>query len=267
MATKVRGVEVDKLIGKSSKFQIYTGHMSDGTQAILKVAKTFDDGKTLAEDAKVFTVLKNFELHLREIAKFPSADAVNYHLLFAKLLSSGLEETQGDRRINIYTVPETDLDSLVPLSKLYSQVQPDVRSSIWILGRLLKFYGMFEIMRVANDDDACKYPIFSEHDYLIGPRHHRVVYYNYSGEIYDVYATELVSKIAQYILDWVVMDGSPESLKYQSLLASFANDGRNTAAEAHKELYDLVRELWGIEYHPFTYCTRGTTMWKNIEEE
>lgn len=263
----VRGVEVDKLIGESSKFRVYIGHMNDGKQAILKVAKTFEDGKVLVEDARVLNELKNFELHLRETMQAPCADAANYDLLFAKLMSSSMEESQQDRRINIMTIPETDLDSITPMSKLTAQTEVDVRSSIWVLGRLLKFYGLFEIMRVANNDDACKYPKFSENDYLIGPRHHRVVYYNYSGEIYDVYAKEIVSKITQSILGWTVFDGSQESLRYQSLLASFANDGRQTAAEAHKELYDLVRELWGIGYWPFTYRQRGTTMWKNIEEE
>lgn len=267
MSVMVRNIEVGDLLGETSKFRIYLGKMSDDTKVIVKIAKTFEDNPVLVEDAKEFNMLKSFEMHLRQFAKYPCADAVNYHLLFAKLLSSFTEETQGDRRMNIYTVPEADLADMTPLPKLSSQIDIDARSSVWILGRFFKFYSMFEIKREADHDDACRYPIFSPNDYLISPRNHRLVYYNFSGEIYDVYATDIIKSMSKCILDWVVIDGDKEDdMQYYNLLKDLSENGRQTAGEAHRDLYNLVREIWGIKYYPFTYRHRNTSIWKNIEE-
>lgn len=267
MAIKVRNIEVGNLIGESSRFRVYLGHLPEDQKVIAKVAKTINDNIILTEDARAFNRLKDFELHLREVAKYPCADAVNYHLLFARLTSSFIEESQKDRRINVFTTPEIDLDDVTPLSQLSSQVEIDSRTSVWIIGRFFKFYSMFEIMRIAENDDACRYPVFSEHDYLVGPKNHRLIYYNYSGEIYDIIATDLVKAISKYMLSWIVFDNTDKDIKYHQLLDDLATNGRTTAAEAHSDLYDLIRELWGIQYHPFTYRQRETMTWKSIEEE
>lgn len=266
MVIKIRDVEVRKLIGESSRFRIYLGNLTDGQETIVKVAKTFEDNVVLAEDAKEFNMLKLFEKDLKKFSADSHVDA-KYDLLFARLHSSFIAESQQDRRINVFTVPEVNLADTIPLSKLSSQVEIDARTSVWILGRLFKFYIMFELKRIADEDDACHYPIFSEHDYFISPEKHRVVYSNFSGEIHDVYATDFIKIISRYIFDWTVFDDSEENIRYKTLLQDFIANGRETAAEAHQELYDLIREIWGICYYPFTYRHRGTLIWKTIKEE
>lgn len=266
MTIKVRDIDVEKLIGESSKFRVYLGHIRD-QQVVVKVAKTFKDNDVLVKDARTFNTLRTFDLHLQDMSERLHQNTVDYNLLFANLVSSFMAESQGDRRINVYTTPGLNFDSAMPLAKLSTQFEIDARTSVWIIGRLFKFYGMFELLKIARNLDACNYPVFSEHDYFIGPEIHRLVYYNFSDEIYDVYATEIVKHIASYMLKWTVFDDTSENQRYQSLLEDFSMHGRETAAKAHEDLYDLIRELWGIHYYPFTYRAHETTSWKIMKED
>lgn len=266
MAISINEIEILNLIGESSKFRVYLGQRSD-EKVIVKVAKTFEDNQSLADDAKMFNSMKAFETHLQSIVEYSHQKAPGYNLLFADLLSSSMEPTQGDRRINIFTMPDVELDQLMPLTKLSSQMKIDARTSVWILGRFFKLYGMFEIMREAEGADACKYPVFSENDYLISPGAHRLIYYNFSEEICDIYATDIVRRISSYMLSWIDFDDTDENQQFKQLLEDFSKNGRKTSAEAHKDLYDLVRELWGISYYPFTYRINETLEWKVMKEE
>lgn len=254
------------LIGNAPKFRIYTGTTDDNKQVIMKVAKTFEDGDILAEEASKFNLLRVFESQIAALQEKKGDGNAHFDWLFASLMSSFMEPTQGDRRINVYAMPDVDLSELVPLKTLHNRTEIDARTSIWILGRFLKFYSFFELMALSDDNPIVRYPLFSADDYLIGPEQHRLIYYNYSGDMADVLGVKFVKSIAKFILDWVVVGDSPEEQKYLSLLSDFAKNGRGLAGEAHKDLYTLVRELWGVQYYPFTYRDRNTITWKKMQE-
>lgn len=134
---KVRNYEVGKLIGEASKFRIYLGN--DGNrQVVMKVAKTFEDGDSLAEEAGWFNVLRAFISQVTEMQEKSGETSSHYEWLFANLLSSFLEPSQKDRRINIFEVVDTDFGQLIPLPKLRTETEVDARTSVWILGRFLK---------------------------------------------------------------------------------------------------------------------------------
>lgn len=264
---RVRNIEVGDRIGEAPKFRIYLGTMDDEQPVILKVAKTFEDGDILAREAGKFNILRSFE---EQVAKFEADQGgsnSHYDWLFANLLSSFMESTQGDRRINVFATPDVDLSKLIPLTKLHAEVEIDTRTSIWILGRFFKFYGFFELLAADGDNPIARYPIFSPDDYLIGPERHRLIYYNFSGDVADVVATDFVKATAKFILNWVVVGDAPAEQEYLKLLKDFSEYGRNSFEEAHGDLYRLVERLWGIQYHPFTYRNRGTIIWKTIKED
>ena len=264
---KVRGVEISEKIGESAKFRIYLGNTEDGQKVIVKVAKTFEDGNTLAVELGKFNLLRCFANQVSSYEERLGKTDSHYDWLFAELQSSFVEPTQGDRRISFFKVSDTELDSLIPLAKLYAGTEIDARSSIWILGRFFKFYGFFELIAFDLDSNAPQYPIFSPNDYLLGVEKHRLIYYNFSGDTFDVIANDFVKAIAKYIVDWVVIGEDPKEQEYLKLLQDFATEGRRTFEQAHSELYDLVYKLWEIGYHPFTYRERGTLVWKTIKGE
>jgi len=51
MSLRVKNIEVGNRIGEASKFRIYFGKTDNGKQVILKVAKAFEHGDILAEEA------------------------------------------------------------------------------------------------------------------------------------------------------------------------------------------------------------------------
>ena len=140
---RVRDIEVGNRIGEAPKFRIYLGTKNGEQPVILKVAKTFEDGDILAEEAGKFNVLRSFEEQVAKIEANQSGSNSHYNWLFANLLSSFMEPTQGDRRINVFATPDVDLGKLIPLTKLYAETEIDTRTSIWILGRFFKFYSFF----------------------------------------------------------------------------------------------------------------------------
>ena len=263
---KVRDYEVGVKIGESSKFRIYLGE-DPQHQVILKVAKTFNDGDVLSEEA---THLRLIWTIIGQIADYQTEqlqENAHYDWLFAKLENSFMEPSQQDRRINVLSAVDTKLSQLTPLPKLRHDTEIDVRTSVWLLGRFLKLYGFYEILSYADDNPITDYLKFSPADFLIGPEHHRLILYNYSGKIRDTTANSLVKLITKFIYDWIGFDIDERSQRYRELLENYISIGRTSFEEAHGEFYDLVQELWGIKYHPFTYRKRDTQKWQIIKEE
>ena len=264
---RVRNIEVGARIGEAPKFRIYLGKTDDEQQVILKVAKTFEDGDILAAEAGEFNTIRSFGSEVALFQEKQGGENSHYDWLFANLLTSFMEPTQDDRRINVFTMPDIDLSKLVPLAKLHTDTEIDTRTSIWILGRFFKFYSFFELIAASTDYPITRYPLFSPDDYLIGPERHRLIYYNFTGDIADVVALDFVKATTNFILGWVVTGDDPKEQEYYELLKDFSKLGRASFEEAHRELYELVKKLWGIQYYPFTYRDRDTINWKTIKED
>ncbi len=263
---KIRDIEVGKKIGESAKFRIYLGNTESDYQVLLKVAKTFEDNDALVSESGQFNLLRCFAEQVATYEKYARKKSSHYDWLFARLRASFIEPTQGDRRINVYEVPEISFDKLMPLTKLCAGTEIDARTSVWILGRLFKFYSFFELIAFELNSVA-QYPIFNPDNFVIGVERHRLVYYNHSGSIPDVVAYDFVKAISKYILDWAVISKDSEEQEYLELLKDFSENGRKSFEQAHAELYDLAYKLWEIGYHPFTYRDRDTLVWKTIKGE
>ena len=252
-------------MAKSSKFRVYLGKTEKEEPIILKVATTFENGDVLAKEASKFNLMRASEADIRKFESAKKRDS-HYDWLFAKLINSFMEPSQGDRRINVFAMPDADLAELTPLAKLSNTVEIDVRTSIWIFGRLLKFYGFFELIAENGDIPFAQYPVFSPDDYFIGPQNHRLIYYNFIDDVNDAVAFDFVKTIANFIDNWVVIDENDENEKeYKRLLKDYVKRGRQTFELAHGELYRLVERLFGRKYHPFTYRDKGTITWKVME--
>ena len=259
---KVKDIEVGTRIGESSKFRIYLGKKADGQSVILKVAKTFEDGVVLAKESAKLYQMSLLADEIETFEKKGGVPGTSYNWLFAKIETSFMEPTQDDRRINVLTMPDIDLSELTPLAKLHANVTIDARTSVWIMGRFFKLYGFFELIAAGGDSPIVRYPIFSPDDYLVSPEKHRLVYYNFTDDIADVVAYDFVKSIAKFMLEWIELEGDSHEHEYYQLVKDFSEHGRDSFELAHKDLYDLVKKLWGISYYPFTYRERGTVAWK-----
>ena len=268
---KVRDIEVGELIQESPTFRIYLGTAPDGREVVLKVAKTCDDGQPLIDEASTFSEMAIFEEQIAQFEEEQTGQNSHYDWLFANLMKSFSEPTQGDRRINVFSMPDTEIAKLMQLQKLQSETEIDAKTSVWILGRLFKFYGFFELMGVGEGEEkefyTAEYPVFSPDNFFIGPERHRIICYNIPERTLCTFANDEVKAVTKFILDWLVVEDDPKEQEYKELLEDFAARGREKFGNAHRELYELVRELWGRSYYPFTYRDRGTLLWKTIKEE
>ncbi len=262
--TKVRDFEVKNLIGQSPKFRIYLGERSDGKPVIIKVAKTFEDGDVLAEEAGKFNLMRIMSDEIRHFEAVMNKDS-HYEWLFANLEASFLESSQEDRRINVFSLPDVSFSKVVPLAKLVDQIEVDAKTSAWMLGRLFKLYSFFELIAIRDDAPAVEYPVFSIDDYFIEPDKHRIIFYNYSSKITDVIANDYVKTITRAVMPWIAFEDGEKD--YQELLEALSTDGTTTFETAHQMLYAVVDELWGRKYHRFTYRDKGTSVWKNLKED
>ena len=260
----VRGYEVGKMFGESTKQRLYLGS-SESQPVVIKVAKTTADNQFLAEDAKWFSRLRTLNQEIVSMQAQQQRTSAHYELLFAQLVSSFMEPTQGNRQINVYAYPETSLECLVPLPKLQQTTRIDARTTVWILGRLFKLYGMYELMAASTSRLTPEYALFYPSDYLIDPLKHRLIVYNYSGQYRGGSAAGLIAQIAQYLLQWSAMEDGETELQYYALLKDFSQFGRQTFNLAHQELYQLVGNLWGYHYYPFTYRDTHSDMWQTYQ--
>gem|GEM_PF-2112657 len=266
---KVRDIEVKNKIGESQSFRVYHGEDENGQGVVIKVAANYDDNDKLAAEAGLVVSMQSFADKITgfETELNGGKKLSRYDLLFAKLETTFIEQSQGDRRINVFSVPETSIDKLTPLVKLSHETQIDARSSVWILGRLLKFYSMFELMTIDLDNKVPSYPSFSPSNFFIGPERHRLICYNFPNVEVDAIATDHIKAIASFILDWVVIEKDESEEQYLRFLKDLSANGRKKFKDAHMELYANVSGWWGFEYHPFTYRDRNTSIWKTIKED
>lgn len=210
---------------------------------ILKVAKTFEDNDVLAREASKFSLFGIFQDRLTELEKLETPMTVHYDWFFANLLTSFTKPDFGERRINVFTIPDMT-DGLVPLARLRATTELDTGSSFCMLLLFCKIYGFFELL--ATDDGngmVVNYPLFSPDDYLFAPRSWRLIYYNFSGDAPDMMANDFVRVIASFVRGWTVFEKTEAGQRYAKLLEDLSEIGRDSFVGAILELLRLRKDL------------------------
>lgn len=281
---KVRDYEVGKLIGESPHMRIYLAtDTKNGKEVILKIAKTYEDEEWLKHDVGVLLEHQSF-LEAPRILKMSDEDResfekARYDLLAAKVVNTFVEKSQGDRRVNVVKLPQVTMAELTPLSKLMAETRIDQRTSVWIFGRLLKFYSIFEALIDKAYDPSARdvgrfngdlvfafYPEFSPGNFLISPRNHRVIFYNSTGWGKARTAKPYIKQMAETMYEWVSHNGN-ENVAILMFLSELKDDGAEDFNGAHHELYDLAGDLWKRGYYPFHYREKDSNIWRTIGEE
>lgn len=282
----IKDVKIVKLVGEAENFRLYTGKRGNET-VLVKVAKTIDDNQLLAMEAGRANEMKEFNTQLEDFDKKNDRESPAFGLLFAELLYSFTESTQGDRRINVFRINGVEADNLIPLTKVAYQTIIDPRTSVWIIGRFFKLYFFYELMadfltgldHPDHEKVNPHYPVFNPDDYFIDIAGHHLIYFGFSPTFEGASANPYIKDITRFMLDWLHEDCDKDtddyinSVKYIEQLWYFRDHNISTARCAHTELYSLVRELWGIEFYPFTYQNKNAPgSWitlnnKNIKED
>ena len=264
------GYVVGKLVAETDLYRLYLCEQeATGQQCLLQIAATLAENGALDRSAYLLArLLREAEAMEEEYAKVKEDPKkfLNYQLGFPELVASFVSAEQGGRRINILRFRGVeDVHSMVPLYNLVhrDRLRVDLRTSVWIMGKLLKILAFFHDAGVVVRDLA-------PGNVLIEPAQRYVVVFNsakaelMSDGVPPSTVREEIKAAAQCVIETlggtmeggIPDDGSPQHEPYQEHLLQLAREGETNAATAHQRFYEQVDRLWPRGFYPFTTLPR-----------
>ncbi len=259
------------LVAKTDSYRLYLCSLNGGVEKthLLQIATEVAHNGDLDRAAYFLGVLgqhaENLEKEYACIKTDPN-DMLNYQLCFPELVDSFVPEGQGDRRVNVLGFRSVDdVRQMVPLHNIVQRDhrRVDLRTSVWIMGKLLK------ILTFAHDAGMAVHDL-SLGNILIEPERHYVVVFNWAAAekhsegVSGLMVREEIRGGAQSVIEvlggsdteTIPNDGDEQYERYADHLLELAHNGNRNADSAHRAFYALVDELWPRGYHPFTSLLR-----------
>jgi len=269
--TKEReGKIVPRKVGETKNFNLYFCRSENfpKRQFILKVSKTIAENPALDREAYILHELRIAALRIdAELVDSP----MNYQIGFPEVIDSFISEEQGERRVLVLGFDigkdfknadgEDDLSLLLPISRIRTRNKErvDPKTSAWILGKALKFLVFFHYLGISVGN-------LSGGNILIDKEHY-VTFFDWSdvgldndGVSSEVACSE-ISRLAREVITLLTGDPDAEELlddehlpdgRYEKFLFALADGKFESAKRAHKEFYELVENMWGRKFHPYT---------------
>ncbi len=263
-----RQFEAGRLVADNGRYRQYlcVEIGADKEKECLLQIATATNGNGQLDRAAYF--LQELERRAREVEKeFKKVRTdpkvmLNYGLGFPKLVDSFVCQEQGGRRINILAFRRVDqVGQMIPLSSVIkSNLMIDRRTSVWILGKLLK-------LLTFSHSEGIAVGRLDADNILLQPNQHYVVLFDWSeGSQYPEkvpaeIACQEITQAAISVMAALYYD--PESGKfpddpddpddrYVKHLMTLAKGQEHRADQAHQEFYKLVDTIWERRFYPFT---------------
>ena len=265
-----RSYEVGKQVAETERYRLYLCRPSGETaDHLLQVASKVEHNGALDRDAYILERLLREAQRLEEEyagVKTKSNHLLNYQLSFPALVDTFVPADQGHRRVNILRFREVDdVRKLVPLHNLAhrDRLRVDLRTSVWIMGKLLKTLTFTEAARTIVGN-------LTLGNILIEPDQHYVVIFDWAdaqltnGHIPRSMVCDEIRSAARGVIEvlggtmeeGIPDDGSAEHARYEKHLVQLAQSGESDAFTAHQSFYTLVDSLWPRGFHQFTMLPR-----------
>jgi hypothetical protein len=251
-------------VAEAAVYRLYVCEdVASGRQCLLQIATETVHNGGLERAAFILKELKRTsDLFQADYAKKSPGKSLRYDRLFPALIDSFVADEQGKRRINILAFTDVDtVTTMVPLSNLLvrDRLLIDLETSAWIMGRLLKLLMLAHSQGIAVQ-------VLSGNNVLINPEQHFTVVFDWSGTYtyqQEVPGESRKADIAQAATTVLTAIGensetsgsqtlTDEPQQYVNFLRELANRRHSSAERAHRQFYDLVNELFGDQFHPFT---------------
>jgi hypothetical protein len=251
-------------LAKTAAYTVYLVTDESGAWYMLKVSPDIPGNGRLDREA---LVLKDIQAEVKRILATEKPGTVSsglrYEKCFPKLRESFLFTEQGNRRINIIEIPNTNsVKDLVPLEQWRTRehVRLDPKSSAWLLGRLLKIFTLTHPIGVGVGK-------INGGNILVNPEKHRAVFFDWTeAHQYEKYVPP--EKVGEEIAEatkqvFMALGGSlakgtlPQSdqltdTRYAELLLRFMSGAERNPEKASQRFWKLIREMWKSEFHTFT---------------
>jgi len=260
------GYQVGNKVAETSAYRVYLcEEVKTGVLYLLQVAADVEYNGGLERAVYVLKELKKAADFLEEeyakTQKVEPKKLLSYDRLFPVLIDSFVAEDQGNRRVNILAFTEVDdIEQLVPLSNLANKdhQRVELRSSAWILGRLLKLLDFIHAEGIALRTLAAG-------NVLLEPKRHFALIFDWSSA--QTYEKEVPADIRKDGIAsaaatvFTAMGGDAktgacryadeEDPRYVEFLWRLVCRRESNAERAHTQFYELIDELFGREFRPF----------------
>ncbi len=260
---------VGERLGSTDRFALYACTLPDGTPCILKIASAREHNGTLEREAYILHLLRERadSIEAQAADAEPEKGELGYRKFFPTLIESFTAPDQGNRQVLILSFAEAckELGELVPIQHLASRehVRVDPKTSVWIIGKLLKMLDFTRLVGVTTDING--------ENILLNRDKHVVLIFDWSKsslismmdgptERSKIAGVEISQAAKEVIL---ALGGDPETgilpkdsqlegNHYEQLLTSLASGEVTDPGKAHEKFYTYVRSVWPSKYHPFT---------------
>jgi len=262
------GYQIKELLGRNDHFNFYKV-ISDkypDKSFILKISTKKEYNLLLEREA--FLLIEMSEtadsLDVFYEQEHPGSK-LNYQLGFPKLIDNFVSDDQDNRRILILFLGiNPNLSEVVPISliRTIDKVRVDPKTSVWILGKLLKIisFAHDSYLKVGNLDGE---------NIFIEKNNHLVTIFDWSNAMMkpEILPKSLVLDEVRCAVKAIVtlLGGDPETgiipdheqlsgsgVKYQELLVYLLTEDFKSTYDVHHYFYETVEEIWGRKYHPYT---------------
>ena len=192
-------------------------------------------------------------------------DRLNYQWHFPAIVETFLSPEQ-KRKVLVVRFIDSNASQMVSIAKMVRKdnLRVDIKTSVWILGKLLKALLFFHDQRISVGE-------VSIGKILIDPEQHFVNFFDlslatFSQEPLDeetcragiVQATQVVMEVLGVDLDSgeYPYPADEEEVRYLEHLRLMEEGIFGDVQLAHQRFYELVESLWGRKFHEFTTLTR-----------
>lgn len=253
-------------VAETDTYRIYTCiDEATNQELMLQVAIETAHNGGLDRAAYVLRELKKTaDLFEAEYAKTGAGRLLSYERLFPLVIDSFIPEDQGKRRVNILAFNEVDgIRTLVPLSNIRTKdrLRVDLRSSAWIMGRLLK------LLAFAHGE-GITIRTLSGSNILLEPSQHFAVVFDWSSA--QMHQSKIpfedrkrdIASAAKAVFAAIGGDSrtgnfpyvtdDEDDRRYVEFIWNLARRPQSDAHKIHTEFYVLIEEIFGRKFRPFT---------------
>ncbi len=275
-------------VANSERFRIYLcEQMETGRECLLRIAVEAKYNAELHREAYILAELAKqadkFENEYAKVKTDPKA-FLNYKLGFPELVDSFIFQKQEGRQINIIAFRNVEnVVDMVPLINITAnKMRIDLRTSAWIMGKLLKLFAF-----VYNQGISVDFTI--DENILINREQHYVMFFDWTKASWSEELMANPMKVQRHEISQAASalvvalggnvktgffptegneEGAEEGRKeYIRYLLQLARGNMSVdAAEAHKEIYRIIDDTWERAFHPFTVLPLDPDIIDDMEE-
>lgn len=257
--------EIGAKVADTDTYRIYVcTDTTSGERLLLQIAAEVHDNGGLERAAFLLRKLREkAAAYQTEYTRQGHEGLLSYERLFPNIVDSFVWPEQRNRRAVILNFSEIeDAVQTVPLTHLArrDRLRVDLRTSAWILGRLLKLLAFVH-------DEGITIRALSGSNVLIVPARHFAVVLDWSSARTHQHKVDRdersadIASAASAVFE--AIGGTPATGEYPYHLDSdehrfieymygLTQGNVHDADKAHRQFYELVDALYGKRFHPFT---------------